>query len=75
MKDFEQEVKQGGRFQFGKNWSSFLSMLDGDRILEAQESLGEMLELDALTGKRFLDVGSGSGLFSLAACQLGAPVY
>jgi 2-polyprenyl-6-hydroxyphenyl methylase/3-demethylubiquinone-9 3-methyltransferase len=34
-----------------------------------------MLELDSLEGKRFLDAGSGSGLFSLAARRLGATVY
>jgi 2-polyprenyl-6-hydroxyphenyl methylase/3-demethylubiquinone-9 3-methyltransferase len=33
-----------------------------------------MLRLDSLAGKRFLDVGSGSGLFSLAAHRLGAGV-
>jgi cyclopropane fatty-acyl-phospholipid synthase-like methyltransferase len=34
-----------------------------------------MLEVEHLTGKRFLDIGSGSGLFSLAARRLGARVH
>lgn len=34
-----------------------------------------MLEVEHLKGKRFLDVGCGSGLFSLAARQLGARVH
>ncbi len=34
-----------------------------------------MLDLPSLQGLRFLDVGSGSGLFSLAAKRLGARVH
>ena len=34
-----------------------------------------MLEVDSLSGKTFLDIGSGSGLFSLAARRLGARVH
>jgi len=60
------------RFEFGKNWRRFLRVLDEQRITDAEKSLCTMLDLDDLRGKSFLDVGSGSGLFSLAAMRLGA---
>jgi 2-polyprenyl-6-hydroxyphenyl methylase/3-demethylubiquinone-9 3-methyltransferase len=71
----ELEVKRGERFQFGKNWQRFLTILNDDRIAGAEKSLQQMLEIEHLQGKRFLDIGSGSGLFSLAARRLGAKVY
>jgi len=60
------------RFAFGKNWQHFLKYLDEERIVEAEKSLCSMLEVNDLRGKSFLDVGCGSGLFSLAAMRLGA---
>lgn len=62
------------RFSFGKNWSNLLKYLTQERILEAEKSLKEKLNMTDLKGKTFLDVGSGSGLFSLAAHKLGAKV-
>ena len=69
------EVASGERFRFGDNWSRFLKVVDDDRIAEAMASLRKMLELEDLKGKTFLDAGSGSGLFSLAARSLGASVH
>jgi 2-polyprenyl-6-hydroxyphenyl methylase/3-demethylubiquinone-9 3-methyltransferase len=62
------------RFAFGKNWAAFLERVDESTISRAVQSLMEMLEISDLSGKSFLDIGSGSGLFSLAAHRLGASV-
>jgi 2-polyprenyl-6-hydroxyphenyl methylase/3-demethylubiquinone-9 3-methyltransferase len=69
------EVSLGERFEFGKNWSRFLTTLDDRRIARAERAIMEMLEVSDLRGKRFLDIGSGSGLSSLAARRLGASVH
>lgn len=69
------EIEQGQRFEFGQNWARFLSKLNDDRIAAACRSLHTKLETQSLEGKTFLDIGSGSGLFSLAARKLGASVH
>jgi len=60
------------RFAFGENWARFLKGLSEERIAEAERSLEEMVGREAVAGRTWLDAGSGSGLFSLAAARLGA---
>jgi ribosomal protein L11 methylase PrmA len=69
------ELAAGDRFSFGENWANFLRTVGDDHISVAETSLKTMLGFDSLVGKTFLDAGSGSGLFSLAARRLGARVH
>ena len=62
------------RFAFGQNWRSFLGVLDQRRIDEAVRAIQASLGVESLEGRRVLDIGSGSGLSSLAMHRMGAQV-
>src|SRR5436309_8018420 len=65
-------VRSDDRFEFGRNWRRFLSTVDDQRVAAAVEALKGMLGVETLSGRSFLDIGSGSGLSSLAAVLLKA---
>lgn len=69
-----EEIERGDRFAFGENWSRFLGAVDDAKVHVAERALQNMLKRETLRGMTFCDVGSGSGLHSVAASRLGAEV-
>ncbi len=59
-------------FRFGENWHLFAQSLTDKQISDAEFDVAALLGCDNLRGRTFLDIGSGSGLHSLAALRLGA---
>jgi 2-polyprenyl-6-hydroxyphenyl methylase/3-demethylubiquinone-9 3-methyltransferase len=57
-------------FKFGENWADYSELVDDRRVASARESVEALV--GNLKDKSFLDIGSGSGLFSVAALRLGA---
>lgn len=57
-------------FDFGKNWENYSNLISQERVELAQQSVERLIP--DVHHKSFLDIGSGSGLFSLAALKLGA---
>lgn len=71
---YEEIYNKDRQFSFGENWRSFLTEFNEFRLEEAKKSLVNLTGLQSLDKKRFVDIGCGSGLFSMAACMLGAEV-
>lgn len=66
MKDVEP------RFKFGRNWLHYSKTINDAALASAADGLRRLLCGRSLAGKRFLDIGCGSGLHSIAASRLGA---
>lgn len=61
------------RFAFGANWDHFVrTALNDARVASAVASMRRLLRVEDLSGRSVLDIGCGSGLFSLSAHLLGA---
>lgn len=61
------------RFEFGQNWKAYIERhFNQERVEASKKHMLAFLGLQSLNGKRFLDIGCGSGLHSLAAWQSGA---
>lgn len=59
-------------FSFGRNWKNYVKNVVNEKvIIEAKESLLKCLPKEEFKNKIFIDVGCGSGIFSLAALLLG----
>lgn len=58
-------------FEFGRNWQRYIgTYLDAERLGIAAASLHDLV--GDLRDRTFLDIGAGSGLFSLCAYEAGA---
>lgn len=62
------------RFSFGKNWAGYSKQISAETVSASISHIKSLLQVDNLDNSTFLDVGSGSGLSSLAASRLGADV-
>ncbi|WAF76803.1 class I SAM-dependent methyltransferase [Aeromonas dhakensis] len=67
------DIQKELRFEFGANWQSYLDHnLSPERIDQARQHLLSFIGREDLLGLRILDIGSGSGIHSMAAFQAGA---
>mgnify|MGYP000870245771 CR=1 FL=1 len=63
------------RFQFGKNWMKYIKNINQNKIDLAKYSMKKMYDIDFRSDENFLDIGCGSGLFSLCAKEFGLSVH
>jgi 2-polyprenyl-3-methyl-5-hydroxy-6-metoxy-1,4-benzoquinol methylase len=68
------ETLVGSHFAFGENWSNYAQSVSVDHLAHAANDLRSLLSESAFKGKRFCDIGCGSGIHSVAAAQMGAHV-
>ncbi|MGH8195775.1 MAG: class I SAM-dependent methyltransferase [Woeseiaceae bacterium] len=59
-------------FSFGKNWIDYLDTVSDSEVESAEKDIRQWLGSSYVSGKRVVDIGSGSGIHSLAFHRLGA---
>ena len=59
-------------FNFGNNWKNYSKKITEKDFEAAKNSLIDLFDVGTLCSKKFIDIGCGSGLFSIAAKKLGA---
>lgn len=59
-------------FSFGENWKNYLDTVTEDEVHSAKRDIEEWLGNGFVSGKTVVDIGSGSGIHSLAFYLLGA---
>lgn len=77
LSDFANQICKDTRpqrtFSFGKNWESYSKKkLNDEKLLQAKKSIESLVSERNFIQKSFIDVGCGSGIFTLAASELGA---
>tara|TARA_E500000331_G_scaffold355996_1_gene412995 strand:- start:217 stop:1053 length:837 start_codon:yes stop_codon:yes gene_type:complete len=69
------DIKEGKRFRFGSNWKDFVeNNLNEESVKQAISCTKTILDESKIDikDKTVVDIGCGSGLFSLVALELGA---
>ncbi len=71
---FSQDRNLETHFSFGQNWSDYSEIVQEQHILAAEEDLIRLMNSDDFIGRKWLDLGCGSGSHAVAAARLGARV-
>lgn len=61
-------------FSFGRNWSDYVTTVQAAEIDLARKDLETWLGAETVRGRTVLDIGSGSGIHSMAFLAMGAAV-
>ena len=61
-------------FSFGQNWSDYSEIVEERHILSAEENLTRLMNSVDFKGRKWCDIGCGSGIHAVAAARLGAIV-